>query len=81
LNGRQIAEAFLLWLQIKPQFCGNWVPARLLEDLIYPEFAGSISGGDTYTWRPIAKHFVKLPGVWVANATGELRTAIPRPTA
>ena len=63
LTARQIAEAFLLWLREQPNFAGNWVPARLLEDLLYPESAGSISGGDAHTWRAIARHFVKLPRV------------------
>jgi hypothetical protein len=63
LTVREIAEGFLLWLQGHPQFGDNWVPARMLDELLYPAFAGSISGGDAHTWRAVARHFIRLPGV------------------
>jgi hypothetical protein len=70
------AWAFLRWLQRQDHFPGNEVPARLLEDALYPLFC-SAAGWEPYAWRTVAGRFRRLPGVrrrQVDRRTGDDRT-------
>ncbi len=61
-DAKDQAAAFLRWLQSQDHFRGNEVPARLLQDGLYPLFCSS-AGWEPYAWRRIAGHFRRLPGV------------------
>lgn len=61
-HAKDHAVAFLRWLQSEDRFPGNEVPARLLQDGLYPLFCSS-AGWEPYAWRTIAGHFKCLPGV------------------
>jgi hypothetical protein len=61
-GAKEHAKGFLWWLQSQEHFPGNEVPARLLEDALYPLFC-SVFGCDPYAWRTVAGHFRRLPGV------------------
>ena len=65
LGATYVARAFLAWLQSRPPFPGNEVPARIIEDHLYPFFAETeLEGMDrSYSWRTIAVRFADLPGV------------------
>ena len=62
LTRGDIANAFLEWLQSDIQLHGKNVAARLLEDL-FARFISHRGISEGYTWRSIAREFVKLPGV------------------
>ena len=87
-GAKEHVAAFLSWLQRQEHFPGNEVPARLLEEALYPLFC-SAAGWEPFTWRTVAGLFRKLPGVkrrQVDGRTGGDRTGrmpvvykIPRP--
>ena len=56
------AEGLLRWLQGQKFIQGHEVPARLIEDALYPHFC-STAGWAPYPWRTIATQFRRLPGV------------------
>ena len=61
-GAKEHAETFLRWLQSQDRFPGNEVPARLLENALYPLFCSS-AGWEPYAWRTFSGHFRRLPGV------------------